>query len=87
LELLSDGVLAIAATLLDIGVSVDAPGGELGAALQHPSPRYAAYAVSFLSAKPAVRTRLRGSSREPEWRGPVRSTMQGRPARQGGGDD
>ena len=44
----SDGVFAIAATLLIIDVSVDAPGPELGQALRHSWPEYAAYAVSFL---------------------------------------
>ena len=44
----SDGVFAIAATLLIIDVSVDAPGAELGAALRHSWPQYVAYGVSFL---------------------------------------
>ena len=48
LEFFADGVLAIAATLLIVGVSVEAPGAELGAALRHAWPQYAAYAVSFL---------------------------------------
>jgi TMEM175 potassium channel family protein len=48
MEIFSDGVFAIAATLLIIDVSVDAPGAELGAALEHSWPQYAAYAVSFL---------------------------------------
>ena len=48
LETFADGVFAIAATLLIIDVSVDAPGAELGAALKHSWPQYAAYAVSFL---------------------------------------
>jgi uncharacterized membrane protein len=48
LEFFSDGVFAIAATILVVGVSVDAPGGELGAALRHSWPQYVAYAVSFL---------------------------------------
>jgi TMEM175 potassium channel family protein len=48
LEYFADGVLAIAATLLIIGVSVEAPGAELGPALKHAWPQYAAYAVSFL---------------------------------------
>jgi uncharacterized membrane protein len=49
LEIFADGVFAIAATLLIIGVSVDAPGGELGAALKHAWPQYAAYLVSFMT--------------------------------------
>jgi uncharacterized membrane protein len=49
LEAFADGVFAIAATLLIIDVSVDARGGELGAALQHSWPQYAAYAVSFVT--------------------------------------
>ncbi len=48
LEFFADGVFAIAATLLIIDVSVHAPGAELGAALVHSWPQYAAYAVSFL---------------------------------------
>ena len=48
MEIFSDGVFAIAATLLIIDVSVDAPGAELGAELKHSWPQYAAYAVSFL---------------------------------------
>lgn len=48
LEMFSDGVFAIAATLLIIDVSVDAPGAELAAALRHSWPEYAAYVVSFL---------------------------------------
>ncbi len=48
LEFFADAVFAIAATLLIIDVSVDAPGGELGAALKHSWPQYAAYFVSFL---------------------------------------
>ena len=48
LEFFADGVFAIAATLLIIDVSADAPGGELGAALVHSWPQYAAYAVSFV---------------------------------------
>ena len=48
LETFADGVFAIAATLLIIDVSVTAPGAELGAALEHSWPQYAAYAVSFL---------------------------------------
>ena len=48
METFADGVFAIAATLLIIDVSVTAPGAELGAALEHSWPQYAAYAVSFL---------------------------------------
>ena len=48
LEFFADGVFAIAATLLIIDVSVDAPGDELGADLRHSWPQYAAYFVSFL---------------------------------------
>lgn len=48
MEMFSDGVFAIAATLLIIDVSVDAPGAELGAALEHSWPQYVTYAVSFL---------------------------------------
>jgi uncharacterized membrane protein len=48
LETFADGVFAIAATLLIIDVSVDAPGGLLGAAIVHAWPQYASYAVSFL---------------------------------------
>jgi uncharacterized membrane protein len=48
LEAFADGVFAIAATLLIIDVSVDAPGGALGAAILHAWPQYAAYGVSFL---------------------------------------
>ncbi len=49
LETFADGVFAIAATLLIIDVSVTAPGGQLGHALAHAWPQYAAYAVSFLT--------------------------------------
>jgi len=49
LETLADGVFAIAATLLIIDVSVEAHGDELGAALAHAWPQYAAYAISFLT--------------------------------------
>lgn len=48
MEMFSDGVFAIAATLLIIDVSVDAPGAELGGALKHAWPEYLAYAGSFL---------------------------------------
>lgn len=49
LEAFSDGVFAIAATLLVLDVTADARGGALGAALEHSWPQYAAYAVSFLT--------------------------------------
>ncbi len=49
LEIFADAVFAIAATLLILDVSVRAPGGELGAALEHSWPQYAAYAVSFVT--------------------------------------
>ena len=42
LETFADGIFAVAATLLIFGVSVHAPGGELGAALKHSWPQYAA---------------------------------------------
>jgi uncharacterized membrane protein len=49
LETFADGVFAIAATLLIIDVSVEAPGDRLGSALAHAWPQYVAYAVSFLT--------------------------------------
>jgi uncharacterized membrane protein len=49
LEAFTDGVFAIAATLLIIDVSADAPGGALGDELAHAWPQYAAYAVAFLT--------------------------------------
>jgi uncharacterized membrane protein len=49
LEAFADGVFAIAATLLIIDVSADAPGGALGSTLEHSWPQYVAYAVSFLT--------------------------------------
>ena len=48
LEIFADGVFGIAATLLVVRISVDAPGGALGRALVHAWPQYAAYGVSFL---------------------------------------
>ena len=48
LEAFSDGVFAIAATLLIIRVSVNAPGKALGPALVHAWPQYAAYVLSFV---------------------------------------
>jgi|SRR5581483_3366615 len=49
LEAFSDGVFAIAATLLIIDVGVDVHEQRLGDALAHAWPEYAAYAVSFLT--------------------------------------
>jgi uncharacterized membrane protein len=49
LELFSDAVFAIAATLLIIDVKVAAPGNLLGAALEHSWPQYAAAGVSFVT--------------------------------------
>ena len=50
LEAFSDGVFAIAATLLvlDLGVG-SVPGSDLGHALVHLWPAYLAYATSFLT--------------------------------------
>jgi uncharacterized membrane protein len=48
LEIFADGVFGIAATLLVIRISVDAPGRDLGRALVHAWPQYVAYGVSFL---------------------------------------
>ncbi|MGZ4757952.1 MAG: TMEM175 family protein, partial [Acidimicrobiales bacterium] len=49
LEAFSDGVLAIAITLLILQVGVpDADPGGLGSALAHQWPSYAAYALTFL---------------------------------------
>jgi uncharacterized membrane protein len=47
LEAFSDGVFAIAATLLILDVRVE--GAHLGAELRHIWPSYAAYAVSFIT--------------------------------------
>jgi uncharacterized membrane protein len=49
LETFADGVFAIAATLLIIDVTANAPGSALGKELLHSWPQYAAYAVSFLT--------------------------------------
>jgi uncharacterized membrane protein len=49
LEAFSDGVFAIAATLLVIDIGVDVHGHTLGDALLHSWPQYAAYAISFLT--------------------------------------
>jgi uncharacterized membrane protein len=49
LEAFSDGVFAIAITLLVIEIRPpDAPEGELARALRHQWPSYVAYAISFL---------------------------------------
>lgn len=47
LESFSDGVFAIAATLLILDVTADARGRALGGSLLHAWPQYAAYALSF----------------------------------------
>jgi uncharacterized membrane protein len=50
LEAFSDGVIAIAATLLVLNLKVPLPGsGSLGRALAHQWPGYLAYATSFLT--------------------------------------
>src|SRR5262249_330130 len=49
LETFADGIFAIAATLLILDVTANAPGAGLGDALAHAWPEYAAYAVSFLT--------------------------------------
>ena len=50
LETFSDGVLAIAVTLLILDIRVPPAGGQsLGDALLHQWPNYAAYVVSFLT--------------------------------------
>ena len=48
LEAFTDGVFAIAATLLILHVTADAPGARLGRALTHAWPQYAAYALAFV---------------------------------------
>ena len=49
-EAFSDGVFAIAITLLILSVTIDhAPNGDLGSVLVHRWPAYLAYAVSFLT--------------------------------------
>jgi uncharacterized membrane protein len=48
LEMFSDAVFAIAATLLVIGVTANAPGGQLGPVLKHSWPQYVAYFVTFV---------------------------------------
>ncbi len=50
LEAFSDGVLAVAITLLVLDLRVPEPGtGDLGRQLVHMWPSYAAYAISFLT--------------------------------------
>jgi TMEM175 potassium channel family protein len=50
LESFSDGVIAVAITLLVLGISVPAPGsGRLGHELASRWPEYAAYVVSFVT--------------------------------------
>lgn len=49
LEAFSDGVFAIAATLLIIEVGVDESGRTLASALLQAGPSYSAYAISFLT--------------------------------------
>jgi uncharacterized membrane protein len=48
LEMFTDGVFAIAATILVLHVTVNAPGNGLSRALVHAWPQYAAYALAFL---------------------------------------
>src|SRR5690348_9185280 len=48
-EALSDGIIAIAATLLVLELHVPEPGDDVWAALAHQLPSLAAYAVSFLT--------------------------------------
>lgn len=47
LEAFSDGVLAVAVTLLVLDLHVDAAGGSLGAQLRHEWPSFVAYVLSF----------------------------------------
>ena len=51
LESFSDGVIAVAITLLVLGITVPDPGrtASLATALGHNWPDYAAYAVSFVT--------------------------------------
>jgi len=49
LEAFSDGVFAIAATLLVLDLHVKAKPGQLASALGHEWPHYATFAVSFLT--------------------------------------
>ena len=50
LEAFADGVFGIAATLLILDVSADAPGGRaLGHVVTHAWPEYVTYAVSFVT--------------------------------------
>jgi len=48
-EALSDGIIAIAATLLVLELHVPEPGEDVWASLAHQLPSLAAYAVSFLT--------------------------------------
>ena len=48
LEAFSDGVFAIAATLLILEIGVDSSRGDLGSQLAHIWPAYLAYATTFL---------------------------------------
>ena len=48
MEAFSDGVFAIAATLLILNVTADASSGALGGALRHFWPQYAAYVFGFI---------------------------------------
>ena len=49
LEAFSDGVFAVAITLLVLNLSVHAPAGRLAHQLLHEWPHYATYVVSFLT--------------------------------------
>jgi uncharacterized membrane protein len=49
LESFSDGVLAVAITLLVLNIEVPEPGRDLGHELARQWPQYAAYATSFLT--------------------------------------
>src|ERR1700722_4343480 len=49
LETFSDGIFAVAATLLVLNLSVHATSGRLAGALAADWPHYAAYVVSFLT--------------------------------------
>lgn len=49
LEGFSDGVLAVAITLLVLDLAIPLPGGSLAGKLGHQWPAYVAYAISFLT--------------------------------------